>query len=1328
MPKVSIVISVYNVEAFLRQCLDSVVNQTLRDIEIICVDDGSADGSTAILREYADRDARIKVLLHEHTNAGAARNAGMAVATGEYLGFVDSDDWCELTLFEEAYAKAKADDADLVFFGYRQFNECKREFRPGRAVPEFVSNLSQPYRVEDLRLQAFGAFNLAPWNRIIRRDIVVSHGLTFQTITRSNDVCFGCVALAAAKRISNLAETYYNYRTGLSTNLQSGNAQSPTSLIEAWEKTADELARIGRLEALAVPLATTATGALFYALNTWESVDVYEAFYTRLRSLFLDHPFYGALDVGRIANTQSQAYSQMLRESESAEDFLLRQERFNLQRLSKWLNENVALKRRQESLRRLCAEWQPPTRSFSVLVVGDDESGRDTTVSALMGQSLQPTEVLCLGDADAGRIEEAVAAASGDYICIFQAGQRPDSASVIEKEVLEIELSGPRHLRRPMDEIFGSVFRRADISPAVCAFAAWPLRIDQDASDGRITEETKRRLVGVAQALVALDVRNLSGRFCELLGSVLKADASESTRSFVCRLLHDIDYEHYREFMSDSAWRRWRALLDEVHNSPFEHVVVPDLRLPAWKVTRVSPRPKISYVVPAMDVELYLPLCIESIRRQTFEDIEIICVDDGSHDLTGHIMDRYAALDARIKVVHQENHGLGESRNIAMDLAKGEYVSFVDGDDWIDAETAALVLDRVEKCRLDFCSYDMRGFNYQTRAYVPFFWNVSRQIAHTPVDRVVSLDDFTCLRLGVSACVSLYRVSFLREAGIIFSRIGYGEDMIFTFTVLARAKRFMVLNRPFYNYRRGQPASMVTRLSAGNNGGDAMAVQREKYEALCDLYKGIYRASGSEHLMKLFRENVIIDLLYYGERSEEIRRLFAQGIWDALDMPKIAEGDVDAALFKRKTDMQSILDALGAAPMELAKDTSVVQVVAPPLPLGVSRKLAAVERRRRDTVHDLYVVTGQLNSTTNEPIDSWTFFSWLQRNGIPSRYVIWRKHGFYEKIKRSGEEKDVIALNGDGVGDYEFLDRTLDVLPRVKAIVQENSALNYGLRKWVVERSGIAHVFLQHGVFFTSFSPAVARMLGQFSFVNVSSEKERRFILDRTPPGGTLLPEKLIIGGLPRWDLLKDESNEPGVGNVVFVMLTWRASFNAGIERLKKSAYYNRLREFLSAGNVARMKAKGVRIVLAPHHHLVNCIKELDFGVPVEIASSADVSYWIRHAKMLVTDFSSVSIDFLFQNKPVAFWVLDRDDFLLDRALHDDGGKVVSAMRELKALFNVVGSSREVVDVVCRYADGGFVLEPENRAVAESFFMHKKDICQHVYEAIEKAIVGKEVS
>lgn len=1327
MPKVSIIIPVYNVEKYLRQCLDSIVNQTLRDIEIICVNDGSTDGSTAILNEYGEKDVRLKIIKREHSNAGACRNAGMAVATGEYLGFVDADDFCESTLFERAFAKAKTDDADIVFFCYRKYDEGIGAFKQGWVVPDFLTECVQPFKAEDLRVRAFDSFNLAPWNRIVRRLFVLRHGLKFQSLPRSNDVSFGCVSIAAASRISYIAEPLYVYRTGLKTNLQSGNALTPTSIIEAWENVADELARISRLDSLAVPLATMATGALFYMLNTWQSVDVYKIYYARLKKLFLEHTFFGKLDEGLIANSQSLAYYQMFCDSVSVEDFLLRQERFNLPRLSRWLNANISLKKQQEFLRCLCAEWEPPKRMVSVLVVGKDLAKRAQTLAVLKGQSLSTINILCIDDADATMIEETLESAKGEYICIFQAGQKPATASSLEKGMLELELYGPRHIRRPLDSVFGVVLARSEVSRAVCEFATWPQDLAlEHQNESILSEEMRRRLVGVAQSIKALDLRHLYGQFFDLLGRIFVACTTESSRGFVSRLLHDTDYAHYREFMSDAVWKRWRSTLDEAYNYSCENVELVDLGLQSWKVERTLEHPRITYVVPAMNCELYLPRCIESIRRQTVEDIEIICINDGSWDSTGKIMDCYAAIDARIRVVHQKNHGLGESRNIGMRLARGEFISFVDGDDYLAAETAAVVLDRCEKCNLDFCSYDMRGFNYATRATVPFFWNVSRQIAYTPIERVVSLTDFKAMRLSVSACISLYRMSFLKSAGLSFSGIRYGEDMIFTFTVLARAKRFMVLNRPYYNYRRGQPASMVTRLSAGNNTVDALSAQREKYNSLLDLYNDVYRASGSNHLMKLFRENVIIDLLYYGERSEDIRWLFAQeGIWDGLDMPKIYEGDVDAALFKRKEDMQRVLEGLRDSPV-VTSDTSSFGINASPLPLGVARRLSAIKNRRRETVHDTYIVTGQLNSTTNEPIDSWTFFLWLQRNKIPSRYVIWRKHNFYAEIVRRGALKDVIALDGDGVGDYEFLSKTADILPRVKAIVQENSALNYGLRKWVVEESDIAHIFLQHGVFFTAFSPAVARILGQFDFVNVASERERRFIIDRTPQGSTLSSQKLIIGGLPRWDLLKDESNSPSIGNVILVMLTWRASFNAGVERFKKSAYYNRLREFLSVKNVEDLKTKGLKVLLAPHHHLVNTIKDLDFGVPVEVISPDVVSYWIRRAKMLVTDFSSVSIDFLFQNKPVVYWILDHDDFMLDRTIHDDGGKVESAVRELQSLFNVVHSSQEVIDMVCRYTDMSFVLEQENRQIAESFFAHKKDICRHVYESIEQAIAEKE--
>jgi glycosyltransferase involved in cell wall biosynthesis len=117
MPKVSVIIPVYNVEAYLRQCLDSVVNQTLREIEIICVNDGSTDGSAAILEEYAAKDVRIKIFTQVNSGQGAARNSGLSIAKGEYVYFMDADD--ELTnasVLETFVVMAQRESLDVLFF------------------------------------------------------------------------------------------------------------------------------------------------------------------------------------------------------------------------------------------------------------------------------------------------------------------------------------------------------------------------------------------------------------------------------------------------------------------------------------------------------------------------------------------------------------------------------------------------------------------------------------------------------------------------------------------------------------------------------------------------------------------------------------------------------------------------------------------------------------------------------------------------------------------------------------------------------------------------------------------------------------------------------------------------------------------------------------------------------------------------------------------------------------------------------------------------------------------------------------------------------------
>ena len=124
-PLVSVIIPCYNAEKYLKQCLDSVINQTLRDIEIICVDDESSDGTLDILTEYQKKDSRLKVITQKNAGAGDARNTGLRLAKGTYLSFLDSDDFFELNMLQEAYNLAELNQADFVVFNSDQYHMDK---------------------------------------------------------------------------------------------------------------------------------------------------------------------------------------------------------------------------------------------------------------------------------------------------------------------------------------------------------------------------------------------------------------------------------------------------------------------------------------------------------------------------------------------------------------------------------------------------------------------------------------------------------------------------------------------------------------------------------------------------------------------------------------------------------------------------------------------------------------------------------------------------------------------------------------------------------------------------------------------------------------------------------------------------------------------------------------------------------------------------------------------------------------------------------------------------------------------------------------------------
>ena len=201
--KVSVIVPVYNTEKYLEQCLDSIVAQTLKEIEIICVDDGSTDSSLDILKKYASKDERIVVLQQENGGAGAARNNGLAIAKGKYCSFLDADDFFEAAMLQEAYQKAEEDSADIVVFDSNQYWEDLDEYKK----VNWVLRMSEvppytPFTHRQMTSNVFKVFVGWAWDKLFRREFITEHNLTFQEQRTSNDMLFVFRAIVLAKKIT----------------------------------------------------------------------------------------------------------------------------------------------------------------------------------------------------------------------------------------------------------------------------------------------------------------------------------------------------------------------------------------------------------------------------------------------------------------------------------------------------------------------------------------------------------------------------------------------------------------------------------------------------------------------------------------------------------------------------------------------------------------------------------------------------------------------------------------------------------------------------------------------------------------------------------------------------------------------------------------------------------------------------------------------------------------------------------------------------------------------------------------------------------------------
>lgn len=206
IPKISIIIPIYNAEKFLDKCLKSVIGQTLEDIEIICINDGSTDGSLTIVQKFAAQDTCIKVISQNNKGLSVSRNIGLSMAKGKYVGFLDADDYIDSDFYAKLYQSAEQENADIAA---ASIELCGKD--ETKSIIEYDRYIVSSDKTEKFLLLGIPEYNYV-WNKIYRLDFLTNHNLLFKENIYYEDIIFSIQVIYFSHKIVCVPQVKYHYQ------------------------------------------------------------------------------------------------------------------------------------------------------------------------------------------------------------------------------------------------------------------------------------------------------------------------------------------------------------------------------------------------------------------------------------------------------------------------------------------------------------------------------------------------------------------------------------------------------------------------------------------------------------------------------------------------------------------------------------------------------------------------------------------------------------------------------------------------------------------------------------------------------------------------------------------------------------------------------------------------------------------------------------------------------------------------------------------------------------------------------------------------------------
>ena len=282
--KVSVIMPVYNAADFLNDTLRDVTGQTLREIEIICVDDGSKDNSIDIIKEWQKKDDRIQLISQQNQYAGVARNHGFAASKGKYVVFWDSDDIFYEHALEKLYCQLEATGADLCVCGAQRYDMEREKYITSDA---YLRKSLMPDKEVFNKKDTPYLFNFAtnnPWNKMYRAEFIRKNDLQFQAIKQANDTYFTMMALFLAETITYVDEVLIGYRVNNAGSLTGKASDTVFCVYESYAYTIEHMQKYPEFELVKKSFANHALNGFYHALNNQRNFTSYEKLYNKYKT------------------------------------------------------------------------------------------------------------------------------------------------------------------------------------------------------------------------------------------------------------------------------------------------------------------------------------------------------------------------------------------------------------------------------------------------------------------------------------------------------------------------------------------------------------------------------------------------------------------------------------------------------------------------------------------------------------------------------------------------------------------------------------------------------------------------------------------------------------------------------------------------------------------------------------------------------------------------------------------------------------------------------------------------------------------------------------